>query len=446
VIWTDGLIIYANNTERGFVEYSGTDASNVINNVLSALTKGGKILIKEGTYQISSSISIKKDNVSLYGSGESTKLSLQSVNFGILLQGSDDYWVKHTLLSDFSIDCTDIAGGMAIRGDYVDDIEVRNLRILNLSKSDMRDRAISLRHAKNFRIMENNIDGGFYPIHIGGGDETSEFFVENGTIAFNEIRNCVDGMMVQISRNVKIIENKVTNYLDTGIDSNSNENLTVESNLMENGNGAGICISTNQFAVSPKTYNVSVVGNVIRNCRDGISLGFRNASRPVYNITCSNNTVYGTTNASGYGIRALHLHGGKITSNMINEAGGNGILVHSSDDIVLHRNKIQTSQRAGIYIYNSSKISIRENNIENNGLSGEWDNITIDGGADVEIHYNNIIFGNGTRFLIYNVTPENIIHAENNWWGTEKREEIAARIPEGRNIIWVPFLTEPYKP
>jgi len=50
VIWTDGTYVYAKNGITGAVDFKGTDASTVIQSAVKALTSGGKIFIKSGTY------------------------------------------------------------------------------------------------------------------------------------------------------------------------------------------------------------------------------------------------------------------------------------------------------------------------------------------------------------------------------------------------------------
>ena len=51
VIFTDGSTVYAKNGLSGAIEFSGTDAATVIQNVINALTNGGKILIREDCWQ-----------------------------------------------------------------------------------------------------------------------------------------------------------------------------------------------------------------------------------------------------------------------------------------------------------------------------------------------------------------------------------------------------------
>jgi len=76
VVFIDGLTVYARNGMTGIVDYSGSNAAEVIQAGIDALgSHGGIVLIKEGTYVISSTIKVP-GNVTLSGVGFATKLVL----------------------------------------------------------------------------------------------------------------------------------------------------------------------------------------------------------------------------------------------------------------------------------------------------------------------------------------------------------------------------------
>jgi parallel beta-helix repeat protein len=76
VFFTDGFAVYARNGTTGVIDYSGNDAAAVIQAGIDALgSHGGIILIREGTYVISSTIRVP-GNVTLSGVGFATKLVL----------------------------------------------------------------------------------------------------------------------------------------------------------------------------------------------------------------------------------------------------------------------------------------------------------------------------------------------------------------------------------
>jgi len=70
LVWTDGSMVYAKNGFTGVVDYSGNDATIVINNAIMATYNkgGGLVFIKSGNYSLSASI-ILKSYVTLEGEG-----------------------------------------------------------------------------------------------------------------------------------------------------------------------------------------------------------------------------------------------------------------------------------------------------------------------------------------------------------------------------------------
>ena len=94
---------FAKNGSTGKIDFSGSNASTVINGSINALTSGGKILLKDGIYIISGSI-IPANNIILEGSYPSTILGVVQYFSGsfILYTGSDDlirFTVKNLQLS-----------------------------------------------------------------------------------------------------------------------------------------------------------------------------------------------------------------------------------------------------------------------------------------------------------------------------------------------------------
>jgi hypothetical protein len=75
VIWTDGTNVYARNGKTGAIEFSGSNACTVIQSAINALTSGGKIFIKAGTYTVTTWIDLGfKSNIVIQGEGDYTKL------------------------------------------------------------------------------------------------------------------------------------------------------------------------------------------------------------------------------------------------------------------------------------------------------------------------------------------------------------------------------------
>jgi len=111
VIWTDGTNYYAKNGRTGQIDFSGTDASTVIQNAINSLSAGGKIYIRRGIYTIMNTITLS-DGITLEGEIRA------SGNFydtkGTILRGSADPILKVTVNKNPL---------------YQNLIEIRNIRI-----------------------------------------------------------------------------------------------------------------------------------------------------------------------------------------------------------------------------------------------------------------------------------------------------------------------------
>lgn len=76
VVWEQDSTYYADHCLGTGTDYSGLDAKTVFNNCLTALTSGGKVFVKNGTYEIIDVITISNNNVILDGEGWGTILKI----------------------------------------------------------------------------------------------------------------------------------------------------------------------------------------------------------------------------------------------------------------------------------------------------------------------------------------------------------------------------------
>jgi len=113
---------YAVNGKTGVIDYFGTDANTVIQSAVNSLTNGGKIFIKAGTYNISSTILIQKDNIIIIGEGafynsgtlkiEGTIFEVES-NISIIKIGKAGSTVKNIIIKDLGLlDSSGLAVGV----------------------------------------------------------------------------------------------------------------------------------------------------------------------------------------------------------------------------------------------------------------------------------------------------------------------------------------------
>lgn len=62
-------VVYAINGRTGEIDFSGPDATTVIQKALDSLTNGGKLFIKAGTYVINRTLVIRYSNIEIEGEG-----------------------------------------------------------------------------------------------------------------------------------------------------------------------------------------------------------------------------------------------------------------------------------------------------------------------------------------------------------------------------------------
>lgn len=112
-IFIDGSTIKAVNALTGAVDYSGTDAATVIQAAIDALTSGGRIFIRAGSYSLGAGLVIAAENTEIFGEGKSTHMTLTATTHGIDLNGK-----AHCSVSDLWLTGTDtgLVDGVFIRG------------------------------------------------------------------------------------------------------------------------------------------------------------------------------------------------------------------------------------------------------------------------------------------------------------------------------------------
>ena len=140
-IWKEGNTYFAKNS-NGKIEFSGTNASQVIQAALDALPNGGKIHISQGDYYLSSPIWIKYDGIVLTGESVGS-----DSGYGTILRAS-------TSLNDFifKIQSTD--------GSILQRITIRDLFIHGGRSSSYTNDGILINKTMEIH-MENVIIQGF---------------------------------------------------------------------------------------------------------------------------------------------------------------------------------------------------------------------------------------------------------------------------------------------
>lgn len=145
VIFKEGSIYYARNGKTGVTDYSGTDASKIIQNAIGAITSGGIIHISVGVYEIRTTIKVKPQ-VILEGEGGSaifdkgTILRLaDGVNTNIIenenVGTADRYIIIRQLALDGNKDNNDAGSGISFT--RVERCSIQNVDIWNCEENGL---------------------------------------------------------------------------------------------------------------------------------------------------------------------------------------------------------------------------------------------------------------------------------------------------------------------
>ena len=235
----------------------GTNDQEEIIQALNALpATGGEVVILDGTYNITASINIPKDNVSIRGSGNATTLKrmYNSTN-------TDSGSTASGLIT------LNEKSGCKIQGLQIDGNKTTYTAIYNYG--------INLYSSSNNTITGNTCNNNNYGIHIYSSSN-------DNTITGNTCNNNY-GIYLYSSSNNTITGNTCNNndYIGINLYSSSNNN-TITGNTCNNNDYIGI----NLYSSS----NNTITGNTCNNNDYGIRL-----------YSSSNNTVTGNTYIRGTG-------------------------------------------------------------------------------------------------------------------------------------------------
>jgi parallel beta-helix repeat protein len=234
----------------------GTNDQEEIIQALNALpATGGEVVILDGTYNITASINIPKDNVSLRGNGNATTLKrmYNSTN-------TDSGPTAKGLIT------LNEKSGCKIQGLQIDGNKATYTASYNygISLSSSSDNTVT------GNICNNNGSG----IYLASSS--------NNTVTGNTCNNNTYAIRLSSSSNNTITGNTCNNNSSYGIYPYSSSNNTVTGNTCNNNSSYGIYLYSSS--------NNTVTGNTCNNNNGGIALS-----------SSSNNTVTGNTCIRGTG-------------------------------------------------------------------------------------------------------------------------------------------------
>jgi parallel beta-helix repeat protein len=314
----------------------GTDDQEEIIQALNDLPEtGGEVVILDGTYNITASINIPKNNVSLRGNGNATILKRM-------------------------YDSTDTASGPTARGlitlSEKSSCKIQDLQIdgNGTTYTASYNCGIYLSSSSNNTVTGNtcNNNSNTDKIRYGYGIYLYSSS-SNNTITGNTCNNNSAGIDLVLSSDNTVTGNTCNNNSD-GIDLFRSSNNIITGNTCNNNNSAGIY----PFGAS----NNTIIGNICNN----------NNSNGIYLASSSDNTVTSNTcNNNRYeGIDLLESSNNMITGNTCNNNIDGIYLRSSSSNNTVTGNTCNNNNSRGIHLYDSSSNNTITGNTCNNNNYG----------------------------------------------------------------------------
>ena len=256
----------------------GTADDVEINAAIQALpTGGGEVVILDGTYNITATIAINKNNVMLSGNGNSTILKRM--------------WNSNNLEGIVTVTATN--GGCCVaslqidgnRGSYTSSNN-RGIHISGSSNNKVTDNTcnnnashgIALMTSSNNTVTGNTCNSNGYGININS---------TNNTVTGNTCNNNNNNNGINLSRgsNNTVASNTCNSNNKCGISFGRGSNNTITGNACNNNN------NNNGIELSRANDNNTITGNTCNNNDKGIYVGTGNSSNnTITGNTCSNNS------------------------------------------------------------------------------------------------------------------------------------------------------------
>jgi len=351
-VFISGGTYYAEANFFGGTEYSGRDAATVIQQAIDALTSGGKVLIKAGTYDIASRIELKTD-IALEGEGP-----------GTILKAASGLQNNNAMISDEAVPHDpEITYRCSVSNLYMDMNNVSTS--VGIWFKRVYDGVIDHVTIKGFNNM---VEG---PPEPKGGALDIGSASRRGIIS-----NCI---------------------ADTCRSNDADFHITLVDTYQKHGGG----VIKNCFSINPQCNAIRGEGHVV--IEGNVVVG--DANNTVKGIvlrgpcTVSENVI---TNVAASGAEAIRVAGDNVAEGSI--VRGNiiynaytGIAVRQNESIV-ENNKIHLADNKAIHVINKvSRVQVKNNMIidADRGIEVEGDNN--------EIHGNTVLDTRGTPAMDYGI-------------------------------------------
>jgi parallel beta-helix repeat protein len=415
-IFKDGELIKALNGKTGRVEFSGTDASTVIQSALNALTSGRtwkERVVLKGDFTISSKVTLPNYLV----------LDLRGAKLTLADGVSDNMFDTVTAKNDIEIIGGILDGNKANQtaGEviFIQGATSTNIKIIGVTIQNATERAIRVEDAADIEIkgclIKNSGDR-----HIVLG-RVGRVKIIGNTLDTNDANPAIlvsssggDSYKVEIKDNVIL-----TSYLSAILFDGdySQYDHEVEGNIIDDAGQSGIWINSANLGAGKFIARIKIIGNMILNAGKSV----RGASLDAVLVGTSNDMVIADNiiyRPSADGISTVGMSNSTIVGNTIAEAGyesgaGQGILVRLGYGVAIKGNSIRLSKHDGIRLSGSSFCIVEGNTIENSSQAANntYRDIYISVDGVTNSTYN-VIAGNTCRNVEANKPAYNIAESD----------------------------------
>jgi len=318
IIFKKGNRVKAKNCDTGRYEFKDTDEASVIQNVISMLENGGRIFIAQGTYNITSTITLKS-NIILEGEHRATIFNSQTTENVIEAIGTESTQIHGLHIRNISIQ----GNGSEQNGIYLKyvtyDVLLENIYIAATGEN-----GVKLERSWGLTLKD---------VYVGSAGVKGTSGENNGI----KIEGCNAILLLRCKGGSAYNGIHIT-QTDDGTRS---YNINIISSIAEANSNYGIYVD--------KTFGAIISGNFVEgNSARGIMIG-----QDAMGITIASNYI---APPSGGGTVLLEIDGGRNIGIFHNQFGGSptyNIRVLSGSEIEIFTNK----WTGGTYLSDPNKIA-----------------------------------------------------------------------------------------
>lgn len=400
IVFTDGTTYYSKSGETGAIGFSGTAAHTVIRNTELALTSGGKICVKAGTYTLTASVK-PVSNVIIQGEGIGNTIFSVSGNVGAFVKNDG------TAMSNFALMDMTIDGNGSTENLINFASNAANFDIIRVEVKDAAD---------FLAFQVGDVRDSIFDTNTGGFDMVAGIYTGSEIVGNTFKNGGAQGLTTGDGQNITISHNFFTNIATKAISlesiDNPIRNILIANNVFKNSGSTDIQLHRTTHAIG----NMTIVGNIAKS----IVLGTNGQSH--------GNVVTGNKLAS------IQVNGfyNIVSNNQFNGSGntseGAVILWENTGWNRIIGNTVMNSKGAGIWLRDSDNNVVQGNLLINNGQNtnntSDAIHIVNFGGAtpDNNIIQGNTVIpsasGNKVRYGINHASGSNNIIADNQLVGT----------------------------